>query len=67
MRLTLQPLVLRKLISQPACLRDIAKDDPQTGEDVSEDGQMYIYRRGQRTGVFTLVLEGRVKVRADGF
>eukprot|EP00045_Choanoeca_perplexa_P003224 m.29294 g.29294 ORF g.29294 m.29294 type:complete len:708 (-) comp11936_c0_seq19:136-2259(-) len=57
--------VLRKLISQPACLRDVSKDDlpaTQTGEPESTDGQVYIYKRGQRTGVFTLVLEGRVKV-----
>eukprot|EP00730_Choanoeca_flexa_P000891 TRINITY_DN10384_c0_g1_i1.p1 TRINITY_DN10384_c0_g1~~TRINITY_DN10384_c0_g1_i1.p1 ORF type:complete len:756 (+),score=232.22 TRINITY_DN10384_c0_g1_i1:111-2378(+) len=55
--------VLRKLISQPSCLREYSKEDAEMQEEGDNgDGVVYVYRRGQRTGVFTLVLEGRIQV-----
>ncbi|EDQ85456.1 uncharacterized protein MONBRDRAFT_34223 [Monosiga brevicollis MX1] len=56
----LLPNVLRKLISHPACLREINRAPSDSSSDAPED--VYLYHRGQPTGVFTMVLEGRVKV-----
>jgi hypothetical protein len=48
-------VALHKLITQPACFREVIR------EHLEGDAASFLYKRGQKSGVCTLVLEGRLK------